>query len=287
MNEINQMIEKDFPNVNEISIMQNNKIILRENYNGFQNNALHKVGCIFKSFISALVGISLKENLINSLDQKLVSFFADDLPNDIDDRFYNLTLKHILTNTSGISWPGPTEDIPDNMHGVFKLTMKDNPGAVFEYKPDPQIMIYLIEKLTGKEFIDYIDEKLMRPLGIKRYKWERSNIEDMHIEIDELIKLGELYLNKGKRKGVALFSEAYYYESIKPQTPGGFPENTAYGYYWWADNFNNTDYFYASGFGGQILCVIPDLNIITAIVSKMDRPHTENKVIIHKIIDSL
>lgn len=122
MNDINKMINDNFPHVNSILIVQNNKVILRENFNGFQDNDLHKVGCIFKSFISALIGIALKEKLITSLDEKLIDFYIDELPNDIDAGFSSLTLRHVLTKSSGINWPRPTERLPVGMQEVFKLT---------------------------------------------------------------------------------------------------------------------------------------------------------------------
>jgi len=287
IDKINRIIKDDFPHINTILIMQDNKVILSENYNGFQDNDLHKAGCIFKSFISALVGIALKEKLITSLEQKLIDFYSDELPDKIDDGFSSLTLRHILTNSSGINWPGSNERIPADIQEVFKLTFKDMPGTSFEYKPDPQIIVYLLEKLTGNEFISYADEKLMKPLGIKHYTWKKLHMEDMRINMGELVKLGELYLCKGNWNEVTLFDENYYYESVKFQVVGGFPELTNYGYYWWIDKYQNIDFFYASGFGGQIMCVVPKLNLITIIMSQMDRPHMENKIIIRNIIGNL
>ena len=287
MNDINKMICEDFPHVNGILIMQNNKVLLRENYNGFLNEDLHKVGCIFKSFISALVGIAIEENLIASLDQNFTDFFLDELPGEVDDKFFHLKLQHILTNTSGIQWPAPNEKLPDDIQALFKLPIINEPGTIFEYKPDPHIMMLLIENLTNKDFIDYANEKLMEPLGINQYIWEKCYIEDLKISMDDLIKLGILYLNKGKWKEDTLFSKNYYWESIRPQVTGGFPEKTDYGYYWWVDKYKNVDFYYASGFGGQLLCVIPELNVTAVIVSRMDRPHLENKFIIRNIIELL
>lgn len=113
MNIIISMIKEDFPHVN-ISISQHGESLLKEYFNGYKSSDTFKVGCIFKSFISALVGIAIKECKIKSLEQKLVDYYSMISFNDIDNYFTVLILKHIMTKTSGIKWPGFGEKLPQN-----------------------------------------------------------------------------------------------------------------------------------------------------------------------------
>jgi CubicO group peptidase (beta-lactamase class C family) len=281
------MVKEDFPHINAISINQHGEPLLKEYFNGFNNNDIFKVGCIFKSILSAMVGISIKDNKIQSLDQKILDYYPAVRVSEIDKNFTLLTLKHVMTKTSGINWPSIGEKIPLDMQEVFTLKFKDIPGENFEYKPDPQIMIYLIEDLYAKSIINIVDDKLFRPLGIKNWEWSRDDIENMKISVDDLTLLGQLYLNKGNYLGKCYFKEEFYIDSIYPYSNGGFPEGKPYGYYWWIDKYQDIEYYCSCGFGGQKLCIIPSLDTSIIIISKMDAPHLENNTIIRNTISML
>jgi len=102
MNGISFIIKEDFPHINAINIKQHGKSLYKECFNGHKKNDIYKVGCIFKSFVSTLVGIAMQENKIQSLDQKLIDYYPENRPNLIDKYFTSLTLKHVMTKTSGI-----------------------------------------------------------------------------------------------------------------------------------------------------------------------------------------
>jgi hypothetical protein len=287
MNNIISMIKEDFPHVNAISISQHGECLLKEYFNGYESGVIFKVGCIFKNFVSALVGIAIQEKKIESLEQKLVDYYPMIRLNDIDNYFTILTLKHVMTKTSGISWPRFGDKLPQNMQEVFKLKFKDIPGDIFDYKPDPQIMIYLLEDLYGNNIVNIADEKLFKPLGIKKWEWNRDDIENMRISVDDLDIFGELYLKKGIYMEKCLFTEEFYLDSIQPYSLGGFPEGKPYGYYWWIDKYQGMEYYGACGFGGQKLCIVPFFDTSITIISKMDKPHPENNAIIRNIISML
>lgn len=73
-------------------------------------------------------------------------------------------------------------------------------------------------------------------------------------------------------------------DSVSEHSNGGFPECLPYGYGWWIGNFHDMKYYMASGFGGQIVGVIPEKKTVVTILSEMDRAHPENKKIIEMII---
>jgi CubicO group peptidase (beta-lactamase class C family) len=287
MKDIDTMIREDFPHVNAIRVVREGKVLLRQDYNGHKENELHRTGCIFKSVVSAIVGNALKDEVLDTLDSKLIDYYPKYINTDIDKNFLQLTLRDIMTKKSGILWPGPNERLPKNIKEVFLLTFKDSPGTTFEYKPDPQIMSYLIEEITHTSFIEYTDVKLFREIGINDWEWRREDIEGLMLSVDGLGRFADLFLCKGNYKGKSVFTETFYRESTSPHSEGGFPERRKYGYYWWIDQYMGVDYYFASGFGGQMVCVLPDLNASIVIVSDMDRPHPENHAIVRNTISSL
>lgn len=248
---------------------------VRENEDARQ---LFPVGCIFKSFLSVLVGIAIFEKRIGSIEDCVIDYISHE--KIIDNHWHQLKIKHVLSKTTGIVWPGPQEPVPANMNEVMGLKFESEPGVSFRYKPDPQIIVYLLEELYGVEITQLFKSKIISCFKNKDYEWDRDDIQAMKVSIQLLDELGQLLLNKGVINGKRLFSEEYYEQSVCGYSCGGFPECTSYGLSWWLEIDSGIPYFYASGFGGQYLAVIPQKKMTISILSDMDRPHPENKDVI-------
>ena len=248
---------------------------IRENEKETQ---LFPIGCIFKSFLSVLVGIAIYEGKVGSIEDCIIDYISHE--EITDNNWYKLKIRHALSKTTGIVWPGPQEPIPASMNEVMELKFESEPGISFQYKPDPQIIVYLLEEVYGVEITQLFKTKIIACFKNKDYEWDRDDIQGMKVSIPLLEELGQLLLNKGVIGGKRLFSEEYYEQSICKYSCGGFPECTSYGLSWWLGSCSNISYFCASGFGGQYLAIIPQKKMIISILSDMDRPHPENKDVI-------
>lgn len=291
INTLNNMIREDFPHLKSILIIKNGSIIYEKYLNGCSQNTLHETACVFKSFLSAVIGTALQDNLIKSVETKVVDIFSKNIPQNIDENFNKITLKHLMTKTSGINWPPRNYQFPENervndIRLPFSLNIKDEPGKIFEYKPDPHILFYVIEKLSEIDFASYADKKLFSPLGIKDYLWNSNFFEDefLLMKTRDIAKLGYLYLNNGLWENQQLISPEYIQESTREHVYGNFPESNPYGYLWWVNDIEKHKSFHAGGFGGQALYVIPDLQLIFVITSNMDKPHQENKLLVKEFV---
>ena len=199
-------------------------------------------------------------------------------------KWYKLKIKHALSKTTGITWPIPQQPLPINMRGVMDLKFESEPGASFQYKPDPQIIVYLLEEIYGLEITELFHAKIISNFVNKDYKWDKNDIQGMEVSASVLNELGQLLLNRGVLNEKHLFFEEYYKQSICEYSCGGSPECVPYGLGWWIGKDLEIPYFFASGFGGQYLVIIPRKKMIISILSDMDRPHLENKVIIEKAL---
>lgn len=146
----------------------------------------------------------------------------------------------------------------------------------------PQIFVYLLEEIYGLEITKLFYANIISNFVNKEYKWDKNDIQGMEVSTPMLNELGQLMLNKGMINRQRLFFEEYYNQSICEYSCGGFPECTSYGLGWWIGKNLKIPYFFASGFGGQYLIIIPSEKMIISILSDMDRPHPENKTIIEK-----
>lgn len=297
INQIQTMIQEDFPHINSLLLLCNNHIIFEEYYNGYSQDSLQNTGCIFKNFISTAIGHALSNHIIHSLDDKIVDIFHDSLPAFYDKKIDKITLKHALTKSTGLNWRPPENNSKSTTYNkttndigmVFQLDVITEPGDVFSYKPDPQILVYALEKLSGINFLNYMDTHIFKPLGIKDYRWDTNfqSIEKLQMTVRDIAKLGCLYLNEGFYGNQQIISSNYIKEATTPQISGGFPEQCDYGYLWWVNKHQDVPTYFASGFGGQYLFILPTFHIVSVITSKMDRPHPENKAIIRNIIEGL
>lgn len=252
----------------------------RENEN---MTRLFPVGCIFKSFLSVLVGVAIYEGKIESIEDCVIDYVSHG--GITDNNWYKLKIKHVLSKTSGIVWPGPQEPVPANMNEVMRLGFESEPGVSFQYKPDPQIIVYLLEEIYGIEITRLFETKIISWFQNKEYEWSRDDIQDMKISVQLLDELGQLLLNRGVLNGKRLFAEEYFEQSIREYSCGGFPECAPYGLGWWLGIYSDIPYFYAGGFGGQYLTIIPKKKMTISILSDMDRPHPENKDVIVNMLE--
>lgn len=283
-------IHEEFTHINSVLVIKNDCIVAEKYFNGYTKKSKQKVGCIFKSFISATIGIALQERLIDSVSVKLVDLFPayKNRKKDID--FFHITLEHVLTKSTGLKWKEPeyykkNSNLSD-LERFYELEITNIPGEVFEYKPDPQIAVCAIEQITGENFKKYCDERLFKKLNITDYYWNTNmdDIENMEITVRDVAKLGYLFLKKGKWEDKQLFSEEYWKAATSEKIIAMTHENTEYGYLWWIQELAGYKTFFASGFGGQYLCVIPEQEMIMVITSQMDRPHIENKFLIRNLL---
>ncbi len=132
-----------------------------------------------------------------------------------DSRWRHLTVGHALSKTTGLCWPGPGERMPSDMSEVFKLQFSTDPGAEFAYKPDPQIIVYLLERIYEKGIVEIMQENLICKLGNDKWNWDRNRIEDIQLPIKILDRFGELYLQSGKIDELIIFEENYTQTSLE------------------------------------------------------------------------
>ena len=214
------------------------------------------VGCVFKALLAMLAGAALQEGRLTSLDQPLAENTA-------------ITLRHALSNTTGLRWPGPGEALPATLSAALSLPAEAAPGAAFAYKPDPQLAVYWLENAYGMPVAELFREKIAAPLALGGIHWPQNNVEGLQLSLRQMDALGQLML----RGGDGLFTPAFIRDCLTPHSPGGFPEQLPYGLGWWIGD----GFAMASGFGGQMIALLPRQQTVISVLSAMDRPHPENR----------
>jgi CubicO group peptidase (beta-lactamase class C family) len=236
-----------------------------------------------KSILSALFCIAMEQGLVAS-PNTFISHYFPELEHDPDQRKQHITLEHLLTLTAGFQWNefGGMNSFPkmtrssDWVQYVLQQPMADRPGEKMVYNSGvSQLLAAILVKATGMEIARFAERHLFTPLGIEHYEWP-SDPQGVHtggfglqLTANDLLKFGKLYLHKGVWDNQQLISQDLITVSTKPAIAALPPEHGFYGWHWWIDQtMDDTLYYYARGFGGQFIILVPALESIVVLTRK-------------------
>jgi len=254
-----------------------------------------KLYSVTKSIFSALVGIAVDQGLIDSLDHKVSEYFPEYFYPDTDPRMKQVTLRHLLTMSSGFMWGelGPIQSRwmnSDNwVEEAINLDFIEDPGTGFTYcTANTQILSGILTKLTGEPLKDYAQKYLFTPIGISAKNWSWGMDDHgyalggygMNLRPRDLARFGYLYLNQGYWDGKQVVSSKWVQESTRSQIKTGYgPE---YGYLWWIRPDPDLPKYMAQGSGGQSIYIVPGLDLVVVVTgdrSGVGAPENPNPLI--------
>ncbi len=253
---------------------------------------MHSLYSVTKSFTSALIGIAIKEGYIDNTSLKVVDFFPDKMIENLDSRKKNMTLNHLLTMTSGFEWDEWTGDSAIKMlrsanpvEYMLNLPMKYDPGTVLVYCTGAShLLSAIIQKATGYTTLEFARKYLFKPLRVSEAQWtyDQQNVyhggHGLSLTTRDIAKLGYLYLNHGIWNGKQIVSKDWVNKST--QTYNFFQENNGYGYYWWTLPQSNV--YYASGLYGQRIYVAPDYDLVVVFTANIP-----NELVVDHLFNSI
>ncbi|HUU40340.1 MAG TPA: serine hydrolase [Desulfatiglandales bacterium] len=289
---LKELVEKvengKYDKVNSILIQIDGELVFERYFHGFDRNKLHFIASAHKTMISASIGIAIDQGKIKSVDEKVLDFFPEykDIKN-LDDRKRNITLKDLLTMSSGLSWEGDNIDMPkiiesdDWIKYMLDLPLSHDPGTFFKYTTGNRILLDgILQNTTGLSAKEFTIKYILTPLGITNYYWKtnKQNIAfhggDIQFRPIDLIKFGQLYLNEGIWNDKRIISQEWIKLSTSPHIKVNDLHN--YGFQWWLLHKNNpfcttikeNDVFIAIGAGGQIIWIVPHLKLVTVLTAE-------------------
>lgn len=203
-----------------------------------------------KSITSIGVGIAMSEGYFN-LDDKFVDLLADILPSKLPDGFEKITVRHLLTMTTGhsecpifkkqrinceeVEKRGEKVEVPgtgskgDKDDGWFSSFFSEQltyePGTVFAYNNSASYMLsVIVQKKTGLSLLEYLKPRMFDPLGITDPVWMTDpngyclGAIGLHLTTEELSRAGQLLLNGGKWEGTQIIPASYVEMMTAKQT---------------------------------------------------------------------
>ena len=282
-------------NIHSLLIARHGKLVLEEYFYGYHDRRAHDMRSASKTYTSVLVGIAADRNPKFGPDTLVYSVFKKYEPfANWDQRKAKMKVRDLLQMTTGFycddsddSAPGSEDNVqrqtqqPDWTKYTLDLPMAGDPGgdmAVY-CSMDTNLALGAVREVTGQWIPDFFGTYFARPLQITSYfmnlmpTGEAYGGGGLQLRPRDELKLGQLYLSGGVWNGRRVVGERWVRESLflraHFQRRMDIDVNHGYGYAWHTRPLQVEgrvvrDY-YAGGNGGQLVIVVPDLDLTVAI----------------------
>jgi CubicO group peptidase (beta-lactamase class C family) len=275
--------------------------LIREHYfRGATRTGTANIKSASKSIIATLVGIAIERKEIRSVRQPIGELLPDAVVRDLDARKRAITVEDLLTMRSGLqstsfenygSWVSSRNWVRD----VLRRPMVAEPGGPMIYSTgSTHLLSAILTRATGSSTHAYAQRVLGRPLGITLRPWmtDPQGIyfggNEMRMTPREMVAFGVMQLKRGRApNGTPVVPAAWIDSSRVRRTLSGW-SGQEYGYGWWIRGSGAHDVYFAWGYGGQFIFVVPTLELVVVMTSDpsattRERGHLDS---LHALLDT-
>ncbi|WP_430817100.1 serine hydrolase domain-containing protein [Carboxylicivirga sp. RSCT41] len=242
-------------------VIRNDSVLFEKYYEAYQSDDISTFFSVSKSVTSLLMGIAIDEGYIDDVNDPIVKYIPE-LKGRAPE-YERLTLQHLLDMRSGMefneSYGNPFSHMAKLYYGrnqfaqLKRLEFEHEPGTVHDYQSSSTALLGIaIEKASGKELGQYLEEKVWIPMGMENSAtW---SVDDKHhrsakaycglnATAIDLAKIGSLYLKKGNWNGKQIVSEEWVTSATTPNTGNDGYQNQWYSFSGYGRDSLNTKYF--------------------------------------------
>jgi CubicO group peptidase (beta-lactamase class C family) len=254
----------------------------------------HQIMSCTKSVTSACINIAIEKGFIKNVNQSIFDYLTD--YHQFDSGLKSeITIEHLLTMTSGLSWdewhaPHATaandidrlyiECSDDVLKCVLEKPVVSTPGSSFTYNGGGIITLgEILKNASGMDIKEFSERYLFSPLGVDSIQWdgfpdgELETAGGLHLRPRDMLKFGVMYLNRGVWNGERIISQDWVAKSAEIyannsgiKIPIEDSGRNGYGYTWWISRVGHsgakTKMYRANGWGGQVIMVLPEKRIV-------------------------
>jgi len=270
--------------IHSIMFLRHGKVIAEGWWNPYKPEFRHTLYSASKSFTATAVGFAVTEKKM-SVNDKVISFFKDELPDTVSPYLSALTVKDLLSMSVG-QVPDPTfKTVVTESNWVktfLSIPIVYEPGTRFMYNTLATYMLSaIVQKVTGEKVIDFLKPRLFDPLAVEGMDWEvdprgiNTGGWGLRLKTEDMAKFGQLFLQKGKWNGNQVLQESWIEEATTtkifqaPDAPQAMKDSSdwlqGYCYQMWRCRHNG---YRADGAYGQYIIVLPDKDAVIAITSE-------------------
>ena len=277
------------------------KPVVEKYFAGASSDSYWETASVTKSFLSTLVGIAIADGKISGVDATL----AELLPSHVRQMtppVARTRLRHVLTMTGG--FPGTEADLLADMSspdpvGTILRGSRGAPGGFVYSDEGAHIVAAILAEATGSSVLEYARDRLFAPLGIESepafearitptgpiaeelaakyaaadFAWPTDSRGThtgwglLKLRPLDLVKLGQLFLDHGRWRGKQVVPASWVRDATSAQVQGAAGN---YGYEWWVTEADGEPAYQALGFGGQLIEVVPNRDLVVVMATEID-----------------
>jgi CubicO group peptidase (beta-lactamase class C family) len=269
------------PRLRSLLVSHKGQVVLERYFNGVRAAQPANIKSASKSVIAALVGIAVSRGLIKDVDQKIGAYFPE-LATDPEPRKRDITIEDLLTMRSGLESTsgrnyGAWVQSANWVGFVLRRPMIEQPGTRVEYSTgSSHLLSAILTKATKMTTWQFAQEQLAKPLGFSLERWTQDpqgiyfGGNEMLMTPRQMVRFGELYLNDGKAGDRQILSKDWIDRTRIGRGRSRWGSDREYGYGFWIRQFGEHDSYYAWGYGGQFIFIIPTLDLVIVTTSRAD-----------------
>ena len=261
------------------------EIYLEEYFNAGHADSVTNIQSLTKGIMSILVGIAIEHGAIHSESDALAAYFPTRFQS-LEPEKHEITVRHILDQTSGLSWRGFPEhnrwlQSQDPINYVLQKKLRNNPGEKYNYNSGAtHILSGVISESTGISTYLFAKQNFFGPLNIYSVRWMRQNdgYHDgggfgLELRSRDLLKIGQMLLQNGCYQGKEVVGkdwiEKLFDRKTKLTTNWGLPEST-HGMCWYKAFVQDLEIDYGMGFGGQFIFIVPSRDLVVVVTHNIN-----------------
>jgi CubicO group peptidase (beta-lactamase class C family) len=270
-------IRQNGTHIHSLLAIRRGSVFLDAYFYPYDGSTYHDMASVTKSLMTTLIGIAADQGKLE-LDQPMLSFFPDRAIANRDERKERITVAHLASMSSGLECSEANSE--ETSRGMFAsddwvqftldLPVAWEPGTHFVYcSPGMHLLSAILQQATGVTALEFARANLLEPLGIHESAWptdaQGHNLGsgDVLLRPLDAAKLGFLWLHQGTWDERQIVSRDWVTASVQRRMTeaAGRPED--YGYGWWiSDPEESISFFQAAGVGGQLIKVLPELDLL-------------------------
>jgi len=300
--ELYKMIADEQPNICQVHCYKDNKVVYSEEWNNYKKDDTCHVMSVTKSVIALLIGIAIDKGFINSINEKVLTFFPDYQIKRGEKTIQDITIKHLLTmkapyKCKGDPWTKVCSSEDWTKASLDLLGGRKGLAGEFNYQTVClHILSGILYQATNRKTVDFANQYLFEPIGIeKRFNYYAETVEEhkhftmckepktnvwfcdpteiatpgygLCLSAEDMAKIGLLCLNEGKYNDKQIISSEWMKEIFKVthKCDEKFT-NMSYGYLWWIID-EKKEIYSAVGNSGNVIYINKPKNIVIAVAS--------------------
>ncbi len=276
-------LDEQIDEIHSVMLVRHGNVVAEGWWAPYTPESIHVLYSVSKSFNATAVGLAAQEGLL-ALQDPVATYFPDLLPAAADPEMLQVTVEDLLMMASGHQ-----ADTMDRLRAradgqwtraFLETDIENPPGSSFVYNSGASYMLAaLVQRTTGTRVLEYLEPRLLSPLGIEGAFWGQSpeGVDlaggGLSVKTEDLAKFGQLYLQRGNWEGQQLLREEWVDAATSAQISTGNGDgnwNHGYGYQFWRSAYG----YRADGSLGQFVFVLPQSDavlVITAATNDTDR----------------